>query len=216
MLLRIGELTYVKTFIEQAGYNEKFKLGDIKIKKADPQQLTDKLLLINLYITQGLTLFIGLIWILLQKRNPIHILNFPDSVHFVYWGLGLAVIMLAVDFLLTHIVPEDSMDDGGSTSYCSANGRCGILWLFQRWLRCEELLFRGAIQHSLGPYWTSILFAVIHVRYLRHWIPTGWVFLSSYGLGLIYIHSGSLWAPILCHFLIDLFSGMVIRYRRVS
>lgn len=115
---------------------KKFKLGDIKIKKADPQQLTDKLLLINLYITQGLTLFIGLIWILLQKRNPIHILNFPDSVHFVYWGLGLAVIMLAVDFLLTHIVPEDSMDDGGLMSYCSANGRCGILWSFRRWLRC--------------------------------------------------------------------------------
>ncbi|MNP75377.1 CAAX amino terminal protease self- immunity [compost metagenome] len=81
---------------------------------------------------------------------------------------------------------------------------------------CEELLFRGAIQHTFGPYWTSILFAVIHVRYLRHWIPTAWVFLSSYGLGYIYIHTGTLWAPILCHFLIDLFSGLVIRYRRES
>ncbi|ETT44129.1 type II CAAX endopeptidase family protein [Paenibacillus sp. FSL R7-0204] len=196
---------------------KKFKLGDIKIKKADPQQLTDKLLLINLYITQGLTLFIGLIWILLQKRNPIHILNFPDSVHFVYWGLGLAVIMLAVDFLLTHIVPEDSMDDGGINELLFGKRPLWHIVVISAVVAvCEELLFRGAIQHSLGPYWTSILFAVIHVRYLRHWIPTGWVFLSSYGLGLIYIHSGSLWAPILCHFLIDLFSGMVIRYRRVS
>ncbi|MFC6649944.1 MULTISPECIES: CPBP family intramembrane glutamic endopeptidase [Paenibacillus] len=196
---------------------KKFKLGDIKIKKADPQQLTDKLLLINLYITQGLTLFIGLIWILLQKRNPIHILNFPDSVHFVYWGLGLAVIMLVVDFLLTHIVPEDSMDDGGINELLFGKRPLWHIVVISAVVAvCEELLFRGAIQHSLGPYWTSILFAVIHVRYLRHWIPTGWVFLSSYGLGLIYIHSGSLWAPILCHFLIDLFSGMVIRYRRVS
>lgn len=196
---------------------KKFKLGDIKIKKADPQQLTDKLLLINLYITQGLTLFIGLIWILLQKRNPIHILNFPDSVHFVYWGLGLAVIMLVVDFLLTHIVPEDSMDDGGINELLFGKRPLWHIVVISAVVAvCEELLFRGAIQQSLGPYWTSILFAVIHVRYLRHWIPTGWVFLSSYGLGLIYIHSGSLWAPILCHFLIDLFSGMVIRYRRVS
>jgi membrane protease YdiL (CAAX protease family) len=196
---------------------KKFKLGEIKIKKADPQQLTDKLLLINLYITQGLTLFIGLIWILLQKRNPFHILNFPENIHFVYWGLGLAAIMLVVDFLLTHIVPEDSMDDGGINELLFGNRPLWHIIVIAAIVAvCEELLFRGAIQHSLGPYWTSILFAVIHVRYLRHWIPTGWVFLSSYGLGYIYIHSGSLWAPILCHFIIDVFSGMVIRYRRAS
>jgi membrane protease YdiL (CAAX protease family) len=196
---------------------KKFKLGEIKIKKADPQQLTDKLLLINLYITQGLTLFIGLIWILLQKRNPIHILNLPENEHFVFWGLGLAAIMLVVDLLLTHIVPEDSMDDGGINQLLFGSRPLWHIVVIAAIVAvCEELLFRGAIQHSLGPYWTSILFAVIHVRYLRHWIPTGWVFLSSYGLGYIYIHSGSLWAPILCHFVIDLFSGLVIRYRRAS
>ncbi|WP_438491111.1 lysostaphin resistance A-like protein [Paenibacillus sp. IHBB 3054] len=196
---------------------KKFKLGDIKIKKADPQALTDKLLLINLYITQGLTLFIGLIWILLQKRNPFDILNFPNSVNFVYWGLGLAGIMLIVDFILTYIVPEESMDDGGINQLLFGNRPLWHIVVIAAVVSvCEELLFRGAIQHGLGSYWTSILFAVIHVRYLRHWIPTGWVFLSSYGLGYIYIHSGTIWAPILCHFFIDLFSGLVIRYRRVS
>ncbi|MEC0166858.1 CPBP family intramembrane glutamic endopeptidase [Paenibacillus graminis] len=196
---------------------KKFKFGDIKIKKADPQQLTDKLLLLNLYITQGLTLFIGLIWILLQKRNPIHILNFPDNAHFVFWALGLAVIMLVVDFLLTHIVPEDSMDDGGINELLFGKRPLWHILVIAAIVSvCEELLFRGAVQHTFGPYWTSILFAVIHVRYLRHWIPTGWVFLSSYGLGYIYIHSGTLWAPILCHFIIDVFSGLVIRYRRSS
>ncbi|MBW4082863.1 CPBP family intramembrane glutamic endopeptidase [Paenibacillus sp. S150] len=194
---------------------KKFKFGEIKIKKADPQQLTDKLLLLNLYITQGLTLIIGLIWILLQKRNPIHILNFPENAQFVYWGLGLAVIMLAVDFLLTHIVPADSMDDGGINELLFGKRPLWHILVIAALVSvCEELLFRGAVQHSFGLYWTSILFAVIHVRYLRHWIPTGWVFLSSYGLGYIYIHSGTLWAPILCHFFIDVFSGIVIRYRR--
>lgn len=196
---------------------KKFKFGEIKIKKADPQQLTDRLLLLNLYITQGLTLIIGLIWILFQKRNPIHILNFPENVQFVYWGLGLAGIMLVVDFLLTHIVPEESMDDGGINNLLFGNRPLWHIVVISAIVAvCEELLFRGAIQYSLGPYWTSILFAVIHVRYLRHWIPTGWVFLSSYGLGYIYIHSGSLWAPIVCHFFIDLFSGLMIRYRRAS
>ncbi|WP_410514779.1 CPBP family intramembrane metalloprotease [Paenibacillus sp. BR2-3] len=196
---------------------KKFKFGDIKIKKVTSQQLTDRLLLLNLYITQGLTLIIGLIWILLQKRNPFQVLNFPDSGHFVAWGLILAGIMLVVDFLLTYIVPEDSMDDGGINELLFRKRPVWHIVLIAAIVSvCEETLFRGAVQYAFGPYWTSILFAVIHIRYLRHWIPTGWVFLSSYGLGYIYIHSGSLWAPIVCHFVIDLFSGLVIRYRRES
>lgn len=196
---------------------KKFKLREIKLQKASPEQLTERLLLINLYITQGLTLFIGLIWILFQKRNPFEVLIFPDSGHFVAWGLALAAIMLVVDFVLTYIVPEDSMDDGGINELLFRKRPIWHIVLIAAVVSvCEELLFRGAIQHTFGPYWTSILFAVIHIRYLRHWIPTGWVFLSSYGLGYIYIHSGSLWAPILCHFVIDLFSGLVIRYRRES
>ncbi|MDT3426849.1 membrane protease YdiL (CAAX protease family) [Paenibacillus forsythiae] len=196
---------------------KKFKFGDIKVRKATPEQLTDRLLLVNLYFTQGLTLIIGLVWILLQKRNPFHVLNFPESGHFAAWGLGLAVIMLVVDFVLTYIVPVETMDDGGINELLFRNRPVWHIALIAAIVSiCEELLFRGAVQYAFGPYWTSILFAVIHVRYLRHWIPTGWVFASSYGLGLIYIHSGTIWAPILCHFIIDLFSGLVIRYRRES
>ncbi|BCG59951.1 CPBP family intramembrane glutamic endopeptidase [Paenibacillus sp. URB8-2] len=196
---------------------KKFKFGDIKVKKATPEQLTDRLLLINLYFTQGLTLIIGLVWILFQKRNPFHVLNFPDGAHFAAWGLGLAVIMLVVDFVLTYIVPEETMDDGGINELLFRGRPIWHIALIAAIVSiCEELLFRGAIQYAFGPYWTSVLFAIIHVRYLRHWIPTGWVFASSYGLGLIYIYSGTIWAPILCHFFIDLFSGLVIRYRRES
>jgi uncharacterized protein len=196
---------------------KKFKFGKIKIKKVTSDQLTERLLLINLYFTQGLTLFIGLIWILLQHRNPFQVLNFPDNGHFVAWGLILAGIMLVVDFILTYIVPEDTMDDGGINELLFRKRPFWHIVLIAAIVSvCEEILFRGAIQFAFGPYWTSILFAVIHIRYLRHWIPTGWVFLSSYGLGYIYIQSGSLWAPIVCHFVIDLISGLVIRYRRES
>ncbi|MBY9081623.1 CPBP family intramembrane metalloprotease [Paenibacillus sp. HN-1] len=196
---------------------KKFKFSDIKVKKATPDQLTDRLLLLNLYLTQGITLIIGLVWILFQKRNPFYLLKFPDSLHFLAWGLGLAVIMLIVDFVLTYIVPDEAMDDGGINELLFRNRPVWHIALIALLVAvCEELLFRGAIQYALGPYWTSILFAVIHVRYLRHWIPTGWVFASSYGLGMIYVWSGTLWAPILCHFVIDLISGLVIRYRRES
>lgn len=191
---------------------KKFK---IKIKKIEPHQLTDRLLLINLYLTQAITLVVALVWILFQQRNPIKLLALPQDGNFALWGLGLAMTMLVIDLILSRVVPENSMDDGGINEMLFRNRPVWHIVLIAFIVSvCEELLFRGAIQHAFGPYWTSILFAVIHVRYLRHWIPTGWVFLSSYGLGYIYMASGTLWAPIICHFLIDLISGMVIRFRR--
>ncbi|MGM1046062.1 MAG: CPBP family intramembrane glutamic endopeptidase [Bacillota bacterium] len=191
---------------------KKFK---IKIKKIEPHQLNDRLLLINLYLTQGLTLIVGLIWILFQNRNPFQLLALPSNGQFALWGLGLALSMFLIDMILSRIVPENSMDDGGINEMLFRKRPVWHIVIIAFIVSvCEELLFRGAIQHAFGPYWTSILFALIHVRYLKHWIPTGWVFLSSYGLGYIYIESGTLWAPIICHFAIDLISGMVIRFRR--
>ncbi len=107
------------------------------------------------------------------------------------------------------------MDDGGINEMIFKNRPLWHIIIITLMVGiCEELLFRGAIQYAFGPYWTSILFAAIHFRYLRHWIPTGWVFVSSYALGYIYIESGTLWAPILCHFMIDLISGLIISLRR--
>lgn len=193
----------------------KLKIPKIKIKQVSADQLTNRLLLINLYFTQGLTLVIGIIWIFFQKRNPIELFSWQTNGNFVAWGLGLAGVMLIIDFLVSRIMPEDAMDDGGINHMLFGDRPVWhIICIAAMVAICEELLFRGAIQTSIGPYWTSILFAVIHIRYLKHWIPTGWVFLSSYGLGFIYIHSGTIWAPILCHFVIDLVSGLVIRFRR--
>lgn len=194
---------------------KKFKFGNVKVKQVDPAELSERLLLVNLYLTQGLALFIGLIVIFFQKRNLFFVLKLPETWDFLYWGAGLAVAMLLVDVLISKIVPEESMDDGGlNEKLFKGRPVWHIIIIALMVAICEELLFRGAIQHGIGLYWTSVLFAAIHFRYLRHWIPTGWVFLSSYGLGFIYEQTGTLWAPIVCHFLIDLISGLVIKYRR--
>ncbi|MGG3311898.1 CPBP family intramembrane glutamic endopeptidase [Paenibacillus lautus] len=191
---------------------KKFK---IRVKRIEAHQLNDRLLLINLYLTQALTLIAGLIWILFQQRNPFGLFIIPKDIEFVYWGLGLAAAMLVVDFVLSRFVSEDSMDDGGINEMLFRKRPVWHIFVIALIVSiCEELLFRGAIQHAFGPYWTSILFALIHVRYLKHWLPTGWVFLSSYGLGYVYIQTGTIWAPTLCHFLIDFISGMLIRFRR--
>ena len=75
----------------------------------------------------------------------------------------------------------------------------------------EEFLFEDAIQ---GEYWCILdeyCVAVIHVRYLQHWLMTFLVFAISYGLGWIYIQTGTIITPIIAHFIIDFVLGFHLR-----
>ncbi|QAY66190.1 CPBP family intramembrane glutamic endopeptidase [Paenibacillus protaetiae] len=194
---------------------KKFEFRKIRLKQVTSDQLNDRLLLINLYMTQALTLIIGLIWLLFQRQNIFHLFKLPGNWEFAAWGAGLAAAVVAADLLLAKWVPEEASDDGGINEMLFRRRPIWHIVLICLVVSiCEELLFRGAVQHSFGPYWTSIIFAAIHVRYLRHWIPTGLVFSISYGLGWIYIQTGTIWAPIVTHFIVDLIMGLIIRYRR--
>jgi len=194
---------------------KKFDIRNIRVRKVNIDEIDDRMLLINLYATQGFTLIIGIIWILFQRQNLLHVLAIPKQWEFLAWGAGLAAAVIAVDLLISRWVPDEATDDGGVNDRIFRNRPIWHIALISFVVAvCEELLFRGAIQHAIGPYWTSIVFAAIHVRYLRHWIPTGLVFSISYGLGWIYIQSETLWAPIAAHFIIDFVMGLIIRFRR--
>jgi len=193
----------------------KFDIRSLKVRSVSADQLSDRLLLANLYVTQGITLFIGLLWIFFQGRNPLRLFAVPHGLGFIGWGAAVALAVVLLDLLVSRWTPEEAMDDGGVNERIFRERPllhialiCLVVGV------CEELLFRGAVQSSFGPYWTSILFAAIHVRYLRHWIPTGMVFAISYALGWLYDRTGTLWSPIAAHILIDLVMGLIIRLRR--
>lgn len=196
---------------------KKFDIRKIRVRKVSVDDLDDRMLLVNLYATQGLTFIIGLIWVLFQRQNVIDLFRLPTGLSVVWWGAGLAAAVVAVDLFISKFVPEEAADDGGVNDRIF---RTRPVWhiAFISFIVaiCEELLFRGAVQHAIGPYWTSIVFATIHVRYLRHWIPTGLVFSISYGIGWIYEHTGSIWSAIIAHFMIDFIMGLIIRFRRES
>ncbi len=194
---------------------EKWK--KIRFQRVDVTKIDDRTLLLNLYITQLLTLLLalGLIW--WQGRSAIGLLQLPGGFEPWLWGIGLAVAVLVVDGAVSRWVPEDVTDDGGINDKLFRHKAVWHIALLSFIVAvCEELLFRGALQHWMGPYWTSILFAFIHFRYLKHWVMTGLVFSISYGLGWIAVHTGTLWAPIAAHFLIDFVMGTIIRYRKVE
>ncbi|RNC28764.1 MAG: hypothetical protein AWM53_01205 [Candidatus Dichloromethanomonas elyunquensis] len=75
----------------------------------------------------------------------------------------------------------------------------------------EELLFRGVIQFHLGIWISSILFAVIHFRYLRKIFLLTEVFLMGMILGCSYLLTQSLWVPICCHWSVNYITAVFIK-----
>lgn len=194
---------------------KKINFRNIRIRKVDPGELDDRMLLVNLYATQALTLIVGILIVFFQSRSLFDIVRLPDRLSVWGWAVAFAAAVLLVDWLIARWVPEEVTDDGGINKKLFGRRPLWHIAVISFVVAvCEELLFRGAIQHALGPYWTSILFAAIHIRYLRHWLMTGMVFAISYGLGWLYVRTGSLWTPIAAHFLIDFAMGCLIRYRK--
>jgi len=187
----------------------------IRLRKVDISAMDDRMLLANVYLTQALTLLLALILSLFQGGALWRLLALPDQLAIVLWGAGFAVVFIAVDGLLSQFVPEEVTDDGGvNEKLFSGRPLWHIAVLSFIVALCEEVLFRGVLQTWFGPYWTSILFALLHVRYLKHWLMTGLVFSVSYGLGYLAIWTGTLWTPIFAHFVIDFVMGVIIKYRR--
>lgn len=176
--------------------------------------MDDRVLIINLYVTQAMIALLaaGLLW---WQQASVRQLFAPlagAGATVATYGILFAALVLATDALLERFVPEGVADDGGINEKIFKNRPLWHLAVICLVVAvCEELLFRGAIQSALGNYWTSVLFAVIHVRYLRHWLMTLLVFAISYGLGWIYAQTGTLITPIIAHFLIDLVLGYQLR-----
>jgi len=185
-----------------------------RVRQVSIHELDDRMLLVNLYATQIFTLVLGCVVIWLQGRSVAPLFALPGDETFLWWAAGFAGIVLFVDAVLSQWVPEEWTDDGGVNERLFGHRAWWhLIWICFMVSVCEELLFRGGIQQLIGAYWTSILFAVIHVRYLKHWLMTLLVFLISYGLGWIYQTTGTLWTPIAAHFLIDAVMAGIIRYK---
>ena len=76
----------------------------------------------------------------------------------------------------------------------------------------EEAFFRGAMQPSIGFVLTSLIFGLLHVGPSKTYLPwTAMALGMGFALGAMYILTGTLIAPILCHFLIN-----TINLRRIA
>lgn len=189
-----------------------------------PNQLRQKLqyvsnrdLYISLMITQLIFLIIGTVLYYFFVRPE---LSLADIFHFnnikiaLIVGFTFFMFVLMIDIILYRFVPAKYFDDGGvnqrlfegmPTIFIIITALCVSF--------IEEWVFRGVLQNWIGLYWTSLLFALLHIRYLYtigYFIA---IVAFSFGFGFIYEWTNSIWSVITAHFFVNATLGLLIRHK---
>jgi membrane protease YdiL (CAAX protease family) len=170
------------------------------------RNLTDRELLLNLYMTQGILLAVALVIGIWQYDSFSEFAGIWQWDIFEIWMVGgtSGILIVLLDLALMKKVPGEWYDDGGINERIFRH-----LSLFHLLILCliisftEEILFRGVLQVHFGLFWASVIFALMHIRYLSKLFLLVSVVILSFFLGLLFSWTDNLAATITAHFLID-------------
>lgn len=131
----------------------------------------------------------------------------------IWFGILPGLMVLLIDYILMYSLPERFYDDGGINVKVFQNrsiqGIIGITFLVAF---SEEMLFRGVLHTEFGYITASLLFAVMHIRYLTKIVLFISVLFVSFFIGYMFEITGSLIVTITAHFIIDLVLAFWIRF----
>lgn len=80
----------------------------------------------------------------------------------------------------------------------------------------EELIFRGILQLWIGIIPATLLFTVVHIRYLKKIFMILETFCLGLVLGLLYMFTDSIWICTIAHTLINLTTAWIIKSGKIS
>lgn len=178
--------------------------------------LTEKELLFHLVATQILLLTISVVlgMILFDSLNEFKRIFILKDMDILSYGLGAGAAIVAVDLVLMKYLPKSYYDDGGLNERIFRNRSVLQIMLIAAMVSVsEEILFRGVIQTNTGLIISSIIFAVVHYRYLFNWFLFTNIILLSFLIGYIYMITNNLAVTIVMHFFIDFILGLIIKFR---
>ena len=182
----------------------------------DNKEKTEQLraaLIPSFWLTQLLLLIPGgtLLWFFyLRKGYRIEdFFSWDNSGGIWLLGTGVALIGIFVQFVAWKVFPIDAFDDGGVNRLLLELPAQALLPMFLIGAFSEEVLVRGVVQTGIGAYLgtfygifiTSILFTLMHLRYLKKPVLMSGVFMISLILCSLYGFTGTLWATVYAHFL---------------
>ncbi|QNF31170.1 CPBP family intramembrane metalloprotease [Metabacillus sp. KUDC1714] len=173
----------------------------------------------NLYFTQFLLLFIAIAlgFFLFDQIEQYLDLWVIKNYLFVIYGIGLALIVIIVDFIIMKVAPSRLTDDGGINEKIFEKRSIPHIFVLTALIAIsEEILFRGVLQTHFGIWTASLIFAILHFRYLSKWLLFTMVVTISFLLGIVYEMTETLYTTIIAHFLIDLVFAIQIRLQFIK
>ncbi|MBQ6447361.1 MAG: CPBP family intramembrane metalloprotease [Bacillus sp. (in: Bacteria)] len=177
-------------------------------------QLTDRELLKNVYMTQVILIIVAFILhiIVFHSNPPITKVFKYERTDFII-GIIAGLVVVGIDILLMRRFTEQYHDDGGVNKRVFQNRHpLHIAFIALIVAFSEELLFRGVIQSNIGLLLSCLLFAILHYRYLFNPFLFNNVVLVSIGIGVLFEVTENLWVTVIMHFLIDFLLGCIIRF----
>ncbi|QGH34822.1 CPBP family intramembrane metalloprotease [Gracilibacillus salitolerans] len=179
--------------------------------------LSSKQLKQQVWISQGLLALLAIIlaYFLLDDQQAISSLFFWDFYDWFIFGVLSAFVLVLLDLLLMKFFPKKWWDDGGINQKIFEEGTyIEIILLCFFIASVEELLFRGVIQTNFGILIASILFAVVHIRYLSKVVLFIAIIGLSFWIGFVFHWTSNLSVVITLHFLVDVILALLIRTGR--
>ncbi|MBM7552431.1 CPBP family intramembrane glutamic endopeptidase [Thalassobacillus pellis] len=182
------------------------------------EKMTDREITFHLMLTQIIIFITAVIgsWWLFDSFWEGWLQQFDlNGKELLVYGVFPGLIVVAADLLLMTLLPEKHYDDGGINSKVfKTRSIPSIIGLVLVVAVSEELLFRGVIHSEFGYAAASILFAVMHIRYLKKIVLLISVLFVSFFIGYMYELTGNLTATILAHFVIDFLLALLIRFKK--
>ncbi|RYL94861.1 CPBP family intramembrane metalloprotease [Sporolactobacillus sp. THM7-4] len=182
--------------------------------KASLDQISDRDMRKTLYLSQGIIIGLSALIVFI---NPGLLRDFPGwtKMNFPIFLLtcGTSTGIAALQILLDRWIPDQWTDDGGinvrmfqALSYFHIPIAMAVVAV------AEEFLFRGLLQPMLGYPAASILFALVHTRYLKKPLLLISALLLGFYLGALFLVFHSLAASILAHYTMNVLLGIVQKH----
>ncbi|MBD3110360.1 CPBP family intramembrane metalloprotease [Bacillus sp. AGMB 02131] len=182
------------------------------------KNISDETLILNVWLTQGIVIFATFILglFLFDDWVSFGALFQWDDVRILTIGVTTGIGIVLLDLLLMKWLPASFYDDGGINQRIFRSisiPHVVILSLVVAF--CEELLFRGVIQTNTNLWIASLIFALVHYRYLFNLFLFCNVTVLSFLIGLLYDYTENLLVTITAHFIIDCLLGIYMNtYRK--
>ena len=184
-------------------------------KRSTIENMPTNILYLNAYLTQLFLLCVSgiLIWLFYDSVANVFLIRMFDVSQAMILGSAFAIGIMVCEWILMKRVSKDALDDGGINKRLFGQMSLIHMVFFCLFVSIvEELLFRAVLQSLIGLIGASLLFAIVHVRYVTKPILFSVMIAVSFSLGLLFHWTNNILAPITAHFLINFISGLYIKF----